>query len=61
VVFGGWRGGQEVLPGFEQGTWLSGGLVAMVAAVVAVAAEEEDARDEDEGAEDGGEDGCVDV
>jgi hypothetical protein len=29
--------------------------------VAAVAAEEEDAGDEDEGAEDGGEDGCVDV
>jgi hypothetical protein len=40
-----------VLPGFEQGTWLAGGLVAMVAAV---AAEQEDAGDEDEGAEDGG-------
>jgi hypothetical protein len=60
VVVGGWKEGREVLPGFEQGTWLAGGLVAMAAAV-AGAAEEEDARDEDEGAEDGGEDGCVDV
>jgi hypothetical protein len=61
VVVGGWKEGREVLPGFEQGTWLAGGLVAMAAAAVAGAAEEEDARDEDEGAEDGGEDGCVDV
>lgn len=60
MVVGGWKKGREVLPGFEQGTWLAGGLVAMAAAVVG-AAEEEDARDEDEGAEDGGEDGCVDV
>ena len=29
--------------------------------MAAVAAEEEDAGDEDEGAEDGGDDGCVDI
>jgi hypothetical protein len=61
VVAGRWRGGREALPGFEEDTWLAGGLVALVAVVVAVAAEEEDAGNEDEGAEDGGEDGCVRV
>lgn len=62
MVTGRWRGGREALPGFEEDAWLAGGLVALVAAVVAVAAEEEeDAGNEDEGAEDGGEDGCVRV
>lgn len=61
MVAGRWRGGREALPGFEEDAWLAGGLVALVAAVVAVAAEEEDAGNEDEGAEDGGEDGCVRV
>jgi hypothetical protein len=61
VVARRWRGGREALPGFEEDAWLASGLVALVAAVVAVAAEEEDAGNEDEGAEDGGEDGCVRV
>jgi len=62
VVAGRWRGGREALPGFEDVSWPAGGLVAsvLVAAVaVAVAVEEEDAGNEDEGAKDGGEDGCV--
>ena len=50
-----------MLPGFGQGTWLAGGLVAIAVTVVAVAAEEEDAGDEGEGTEDGGEHGCVDI
>ena len=59
MVAGRWRGGREALPGFEEDAWLAGGLVALVAAAVAVAVEDEDAGNEDEGAEDGGEDGCV--
>ena len=59
MVAGRWRGGREALPGFEEDAWLAGGLVALVAAAVAVAVEDEDAGNKDEGAEDGGEDGCV--
>ena len=50
-----------MLPGFEQGIWLAGGFVAMVAAVAAVVPEEEDAGYENEGAKDGGKDSGVDV
>ena len=56
---GRWRGGEEALPGLQKNAWLADSLIVMVA--VAVAAEEQDAGNEDEGAEDGGEDGCVDV
>ena len=39
-----------MLPGFEQGIWLAGGFVAMVAAVAAGGPVEEDGGYEKEGA-----------
>ena len=59
MVAGRWRG-REALPAFEEDAWPASGLVTFVlAAAAAVAMEEKDTGNEDEGAEDGGEDGCV--